>query len=359
MPWYRTLVGIGGAFMLGLSACGTDQPTQARSQPYLGTGGAWGNDNGTGGAPAGSGGANAASLPAATGNPGTGGSGGSGGGNEVDTVPGGGAPANVASVDCPAAAFAPGTAYEQRSLGHDGRQRVYYIDVPTSVDTGRPSPLVIDIHGNGSSAQREYGQSKLSELALEEAFILVTVEGVSNTWNSDASRSGTDDMGYLNAVIDEVEATVCVDPKRIHMAGMSLGAVTTSTYTCLHGERLAGTAPVEGGLTYSGCQLPRPLPVALFHGTDSFVNINTTGASERDRFIAMNGCSGEPEVTDHGNGSHCSEWTRCDPGGAVLFCVSEGMGHCWPGSPCQLGSANMDIHANRVMWDFWQRHPTL
>jgi poly(3-hydroxybutyrate) depolymerase len=42
-------------------------------------------------------------------------------------------------------------------------------------------------------------------------------------------------------------------------------------------------------------------------------------------------------------------------GAEVHVCSMRGMGHCWPGPACSLGTANMDIAATDAMWEFFNR----
>jgi polyhydroxybutyrate depolymerase len=53
-------------------------------------------------------------------------------------------------------------------------------------------------------------------------------------------------------------------------------------------------------------------------------------------------------------------WTGGKDGAEVVLYQIDGGGHTWPGRTVRLkflGPVTMDISANDLMWDFFQKHP--
>ncbi|HMI92368.1 MAG TPA: hypothetical protein VK509_13425 [Polyangiales bacterium] len=105
-------------------------------------------------------------------------------------------------------------------LEHGGRSRRYLVHVPGSVQPSVPVPLVLDFHGNGSSAAQEAGGSGWVEKADAEGFIAVHPDGVGRGWNvgnccGEALTSMVDDVGFAKAIVTAVSGMACIDPKRI------------------------------------------------------------------------------------------------------------------------------------------------
>ena len=79
----------------------------------------------------------------------------------------------------------------------------------------------------------------------------------------------------MTALIDDLVASQCVDPKRVFATGFSMGGGMTNVLACRLADRFAAVAPVAGnhGETWGGtCAPSRPVPIMAFHGTqDSFL----------------------------------------------------------------------------------------
>ena len=55
-----------------------------------------------------------------------------------------------------------------------------------------------------------------------------------------------------------------------------------------------------------------------------------------------------------------NDYGKCKDGAEIVLYVIETGGHTWPGSnlaPAFLGPSTMNVSANDVMWEFFQKHP--
>ena len=150
--------------------------------------------------------------------------------------------------------------------------RSYDIVVPDT-RSGVPMPLVLGYHGFGGSPQ-EQATSGLADRALLDRFVAVFPQGS----NLDGSTPAyfnletvdepllADDVGFTGALLDDVEADLCIDRTRIYAMGMSNGGMFVSTLACALNDRIAAVAPVAGVHLLPDCD-GRPVPIIVTHGT--------------------------------------------------------------------------------------------
>ena len=257
------------------------------------------------------------------------------------------------------------------TLRYDGLDRSYDIVVPQT-RSGMPMPLVLGYHGFGGSPL-EQAASGLAERALLDGFVAVFPQGS----NLDGSTPAyfnletvdepllANDVGFTGALLDDVEADLCIDRTRIYAMGMSNGGMFVSTLACRLDDRIAAVAPVAGVHLLPDCA-GRPMPIIITHGTsDPLIpfdesdvgQVDATGLFEQtaggsaqlrmfekvfetpvtswvESWAKHNGCRLDaPEVTTVGTKVERTAYTDCNNGGAVVLQAVEGGGHEWPTSP--------------------------
>ena len=209
------------------------------------------------------------------------------------------------------------------------------------------APLVVMLHGgfgSGKQAEAAYGWD---DEAAREGFVVAYPNGVRATWNvgnccGHAQKANVDDVGFLHALVTQLEETDHVDPKRIYAVGMSNGAIMTYTWACRDPGELAGIGPVAGTLG-TPCSEPHPITVVAIHGTaDEHVPIDggvgpegLTGVSYKSLadsiapFLNADGCPASPVITK-APPLTTSVWS-CAGEQSVTTRVVDGAGHQWPG----------------------------
>ena len=291
------------------------------------------------------------------------------------------------SADTAARLSAPGT-YNLK-LQHGGRERAYLVHIPTGYRSDQPAPVVFAFHGGGGTMQLQAGDSYgLVDKSDSAGFIAVFPNGYSRlpggklaTWNAgaccaQARDEGIDDVGFVRAIWDKLPTLVSVDRQRVYATGMSNGGMMSYRLACEMADVFKAIAPVAGTDNTLQCQPSRPVSVLHIHAKDDdhvLFNGGAGAAAFKDskkvadfvsvpetiaRWSQRNQCAGTPQRVVSGSGAYCDASTVCAGGTQVELCVTESGGHSWPGgSKPRAGKAEVSqaIHANDVMWDFFQR----
>lgn len=197
-----------------------------------------------------------------------------------------------------------------------------------------------------------------------------------------AMHNDVDDVGFTEAMLEELLAQYPVDGSRVYATGISNGGMMAYRVACELSDRFAAVASVAGPIGFASCDPVQPVGVLHFHGTgDRFAPYeggygeNATGArgvtdffsvaETVENWVAANQCIGEPTIealpnaAEDGMRSNRSRWTECEAGAEVVLVTIENGGHTWPGreptTPI-LGEATFDFEANDLIWEFFERH---
>lgn len=265
--------------------------------------------------------------------------------------------------------LSPGDNDRLWSLDHGGRTRRFAVHVPAGYDPARRTPVVLDLHGRNSTASQQMIISGMRRKADEAGFIAVHPEGVAQTWNAgvccgEAMSEDVDDVGFVAALLDELERSLCVDSGRVFATGLSNGGYMAHRLACELADRVAAVAPVAGPNGTVPCEPARPVSVLHFHGTDDGVvpydgyggTLSVPGTM-RD-WASRNGCDATSTDYLSEGDVRCERWGGCREGTGVELCTIDGGGHQWPGGQTIpfLGHNTDDIDATDAMWAFFQAH---
>jgi len=291
-----------------------------------------------------------------------------------------------------AAAPAPGHTQEFM-LQSGGLKRSYRLHDPARPDPDRPAPLLLVFHGGGGTPQQIERESRFSELADREGFVVVYPAGYRRSWNDGrgadsvaAQRDGVDDVAFVATLIDQVATIRRIDGRRVYATGISNGAMFSHQLALRMPSRIAAIAPVAGGLPEPlRAQLDGRDPVSalIVNGTDDplvpygggEVQVlgnargRVIGAEEVARlWAAHDACSPTPTIEDSPGtaGADGCTTTRlsyrdCAQGADVVVYRLNGGGHTWPGGTQYLprrlvGRVCRDLDGSALIWDFLQRH---
>jgi polyhydroxybutyrate depolymerase len=151
-----------------------------------------------------------------------------------------------------------------------GVKRSALVNVPRPESLSTPSPLVLTFHGAGSDARGTEASTGMTDLGNREGFITVYPSAIGRYWNvTGRNPHARDDVTFVDALLDQLEAELCVDDARVYATGVSNGGSFVARIGCELSERIWAIAPVAGGYgVQPACRPSRPVSVLEIHGTD-------------------------------------------------------------------------------------------
>src|SRR5882757_2831509 len=150
-----------------------------------------------------------------------------------------------------------------------GVTRSYIVYRPTALSAA--APLVVMLHGGfGSASQAEKSYHWDAE-ADAGHFLVAYPDGLNRAWNAGGGccgapgRTGTDDIGFITAMVSAIEYAVPVDADRIYATGISNGGIMAYDLAC-HTKVFAAIG-ADSATELGGCPYPVPISVIAVHGT--------------------------------------------------------------------------------------------
>lgn len=280
---------------------------------------------------------------------------------------------------CPASVVAPGD--EELRVTYGSRPGVLRRHVPSSYDGLTPAPLVLYLHGYGQSLDDADAVSGLAALGARVGFITVVPQidhGTTPRWDD---TIGSVDQAWFGSLLDDLTGSLCIDPARVYVAGLSNGAMMASSIACAFAGRVAAVAAIAGLRDPAGCAPSRPVPIIAVHGTDD-ANVSYDGgfgpglAGKRlddgvgslsgilpadgpsvpemaAAWATRNGCSADASVEDHLGPAVVALRYPCPAAGDVEILRYDGYPHVWATGEAEGGAAP----AIELVWDFFAAHP--
>ncbi|MFN6052976.1 MAG: alpha/beta hydrolase family esterase [Planctomycetia bacterium] len=274
----------------------------------------------------------------------------------------------------------------QRTLEVGGLKRSYVIHVPKTYMRGKPTPVVLALHGAAMNGPMMVWFSGLSKKSDEAGFLVVYPSGTGTgpflTWNAGGfkgkmSEDRPDDVTFISNLLDDLGTMVTVDAKRVYACGMSNGGMMCYRLAAELSERIAAIAPVAGTIAIGESKPSRPVPVMHVHGSKDQVVpfeirkdnrppfMQLKGVMESiDVWVKINGCEDMPRTETISSDPSDMKVTQTVYGGGkngteVVLVLVDGGGHTWPGQQPPvgfIGKSTKSISANDLIWEFFRRH---
>jgi polyhydroxybutyrate depolymerase len=274
-------------------------------------------------------------------------------------------------------------------LSDQGRDRPFLLFVPRGYDGHRALPLVLNLHGSGSNGAAQMEISQMAAEADRRGVAVAAPNGAvvqgtdSYAWNvpgvplisgSPIPPGTPSDETYLLHVVAAAKKSMCIDSKRVSIAGYSGGARMASQMACDYSKKVASISPVAGlragvpmetspdvwAPDLSTCRPAEPVAVQTFHGTADGTNpylgnddarwgYSVDAALARwgklDRCKRKRTSQATPTVTR-------IAYDRCAGGATVTLNREEGAGHTWPGSSFPNGPIDTSLNATQMIVKF-------
>ena len=260
------------------------------------------------------------------------------------------------------------------AVQYNGVSRQYLLYLP-SCYADVALPLVVALHGNNaaSSGSGMETQSGFSNVAEQQCFLAAYPYAANGIWDP------VGDVGFVQAVVADIENRFVVNADRVFLVGHSGGAQLAGSVACAWSSAIAALAQVSYDLRAGdarNCSSAPAKPVLIMHGTgdtrdpyNGNPTINQMSASDTAAYWAGKYGSGVPFVSEFpmtlDNGQtqigQLSTWAA-----PVRFYTFTGGGHPFPSSHPQpyrssnggptvtvIGNETVDPGAN-VIWTFFR-----
>lgn len=214
-----------------------------------------------------------------------------------------------------------------------GMDREYVLALPQAYDKNRPYPLIVAFHGAGLSGPQFRSFFNLVTPVAGDG-IVVYPTGTGGQW--DLRR----DVPFVDALLMKLQASYCVDAKRVFATGHSNGAFFTNAIGCQRGDVFRAIAPMSGGQQQQASTCKGQLAVWISHGNADNVVMTSYGTMSRDFWVKRNKCDASMSMPVMP--SPCVEYQGCTPGFPVRYCE-------------YAGDHNLMPMAAQTIWAFFKQ----
>ena len=254
------------------------------------------------------------------------------------------------------------------TISVDGVDRNFMMSVPAS-EKGTLLPILMAFHGGGDVKSFSYPpfpqSQQFLELAQSEKFILVypfskLLESNEGAWQLNTTEETQQDIKFIQAIIENISSSNCVDENKIYATGYSLGSMFTYELACHMSDTFAAIASFAGTMPKNpnSCVLENEIPIMHIHGTDDFIisyqnewdwkNWDSVGTMKNipdlvDYWSTKNQCSAYEETT--GKFSTHFIYSDCNSDVKVEHYKLSGQSHGWP---YEIEGTS----THQVIWDF-------
>ncbi len=313
-----------------------------------------------------------------------------------------------ASSSHPHPVLAPKSGAYVFTIKFDGLTRDYRLHVPPAASSGKPLPLVLNLHGATQNAWLEEITSDMDPNADQNGYLVAYPDGTRISkvltpdpiakqaqygWNAGACcglpvTRKINDVGFLLKVIANIAARTPVNLRRVYMTGISNGGMMAYAMASEASNHVAAISSVSGQVQLPTIHPSRPVPTLEFHSINDPI-AKWTGVPNRNpklrlsvmegikQWVKADGCHPSPHdgktIVGAANSISAGEtatfitYTHCHAGTEVALWRLTGSGHVWPGSTLNtgprsnwilagVGEGTILVNANEAMWKFFDHY---
>jgi polyhydroxybutyrate depolymerase len=259
----------------------------------------------------------------------------------------------------------------------DGVSRTFRVYRPATLPAA--APLVVVLHGGfgtGMQAERSY---RWDGEAARAHFVVAYPDGLGRAWNTGGgccgvpARTGTDDVGFITAMVSAIGHAVPISPRRVYATGISNGGIMAYTLACR--TTMFAAIGSDSATELGSCPAPARVSVIHIHGTadrnipyhggpgDGIAHIDGPAIPALNAAWRRIDRCAAPVVRTAGVVT--TSTANCPAGRAVEPLPLAGVGHQWPGAvpdPLAQRLLHLDppstaLNATQVIWRFFAAHP--
>jgi polyhydroxybutyrate depolymerase len=294
------------------------------------------------------------------------------------------------------------------ALKFDGMERDYRLHVPPAAASGKPLPLVLNLHGATQNAQLEEITSDMDPNADMNGYLVAYPNGTRISkvltpdpvaknaqygWNAGMCcglpvTKHINDVGFLLKVISDIAAKTPVDLRRVYMTGISNGGMMAYAMAAEASGHVAAISSISGQVEIPVIHPTRVVPtmefhsvndpIALFDGTPSKNPLDRLSVMQGiNQWVKADGCDKKPTTgttivgaagsISAGETATPITYTHCRSGAEVALWRFTGSGHVWPGSTLNTGPKKgwilagvgrgiVLVNADETMWQFFEKY---
>jgi len=252
-----------------------------------------------------------------------------------------------------------------QSILHNGKEREYLVYLPDSYNENNDYPVLLNFHGFGGNAKDYINyESDFRDLAEQEEVILIYPQALLlsgfSVWNAapfaEDNKTDSDDIGFIEVLLDDLQKTLSIDPNRIYATGFSNGGMFVYALACFTENLIAGVAAVSGlQLNLADCAPSHPMNVLIAHSTtdEAIPYVGSSDIASVDQIVsfwrAANQTSNEAKESSYNLGDE-TVWIYTYSGGTnnaevLHYKVDNGM-HMWFNHKIEGQSFSS------LLWDF-------
>lgn len=243
----------------------------------------------------------------------------------------------------------------------DGQERQFTLTVPDDYDANNPYRLIFGFHWLGGTMEDvATGQTVEAgiwnyyglEMLAEGSAIFVAPQGFDNGW----ANTNDEDLAFVDAVIETLEADLCVNQDLRFATGFSYGGAMSYSLACSRSSDFRAVAVLSGGLL-SGCGGgTEPVAYLGIHGTGDTVLPLEGGEELRDTFVGANGCqTQDTPAPPEGSLTHIkTEFEGCSDGYPVTW-IAFDEGHIPAPHDGGPGDSGSEAFSPGETWDFFSQ----
>jgi polyhydroxybutyrate depolymerase len=213
-----------------------------------------------------------------------------------------------------------------------GEERRYQLAIPDADPGPEGLPLVVSLHGHGSSAAEHEANTSLAGQGAQRGFVVVTPDALGDPrrWNFDLRADGPDDYTFVAELVDDLVRRACVDPDRTYVAGSSNGAAFAGLLACTGSAHVTAVAMVIATVP-STCPDDITPSVLTIRGTAD-TTVPYAGTPEVvATWVEHDVCTAPPREDEPHPGVTRITYDECSGGGQVVLATVDGGTHAWPG----------------------------
>ncbi len=146
-----------------------------------------------------------------------------------------------------------------------GEDRSYRVALPD--DFSEPAPVLAMFHGFTSNIEAMAANTGLAESGPAAGAVVVFAQAAGDPSSWRLIQGFDKDQAFLDAVLEQVTASDCIDSERIWLGGFSAGSAFTGRYGCAAPDRFEGLL-MASGLPPPLCPEETDSPrILVVHGT--------------------------------------------------------------------------------------------